>query len=169
MATNKSVERFRKLTLDLQKECMQVARDELAAQADRLVGVMKAACPVNADPPPQAGLLRSSIGWTFGSPPKTRATQAFRPKAKSGSQFVASVYAGNDEAYYAGWVEFGTHAHSLSSGASLARRRRQGGERQHPGSVAHPFFWPSYRLLKKPMRRAVKSKLTRAIKKRSAQ
>ncbi len=170
MAKNVSLERFKKLTEDLQKECLQIAHDELANQADRLVGVMKSACPVEADPPPKPGLLRDSIGWTFGTPPKTRATGAFRPKAGGGggSQFIASVYAGNDEAFYARWVEFGTHAHSLRKGADISRRKRQAGERQHPGAVAKPFFWPSYRLLKKTMRSTVKRKLAAAIKRRSA-
>lgn len=34
---------------------------------------------------------------------------------------------------------------------------------------AQPFFWPSYRLKKKRARRAIKSRVTRAIKKRSAE
>lgn len=178
MAKNASLERFKNLTEDLQKECLSIAKAELANQADRLVSVMKAACPINADPPPEPGLLKNSIGWTFGTPPKTRATGAFRPKAggdtkgrggnKGKSEFVANVYAGNDEAYYARWVEFGTHAHSLSKGADISRRKRQSGGRQHPGSVAQPFFWPSYRLLKKTMRSTVKRRLAAAIRKRSA-
>lgn len=174
MAKNVSVERFKKLTEDLQKECLQIAKQELGNQADRLVGVMKSVCPVHADPPPQPGLLRNSIAWTFGTPPPTRATQAIRPKTpKSGSEFVATVYAGDDEAYYAAWVEFGTQAHSLSKGASTSREghrrsKRQGQGPQHPGSVAKPFFWPSYRLLKKSMRSTMKRRLSTAIKKRSA-
>ncbi len=146
MAKNVSLERFRKLTEDLRKECLQIAHDELAAQADRLVNVMKSACPVNSDPPPQPGLLRDSIGWTFGNPPKTRATGAFRTTGRG--NFVASVYAGNDKAYYARWVEFGTQAHSVGKGADISRHKSQSSGTLHPGTAAHPFFWPSYRLLK---------------------
>lgn len=167
MAKNQSLERFKKLTEDLKTECLDIARDELAAQSDDLVALMKRVCPTNSDPPPRPGLLRDSIGWTWGAPPKTRATGAFRPKGKP-SEFTASVYAGNDEAFYARWVEFGTQAHALSKGADLSRNKRQSTGRQHPGATAHPFFWPSYRLRKKPMRSAVKRKLSAAIKKRSA-
>lgn len=166
MATNQSLERFKKLTVDLKNECLEIARSELAVQADRLVQVMKAACPVNADPPPEPGLLRDSIGWTFGQPPRSA---IFKATVKSGkSDFVASVYAGSNKAFYARWVEFGTQAHSTRKGADVSRGKRQRGVRQHPGSVAQPFFWPSYRLLKKTMRSTVKRRLTKAIKERSA-
>jgi HK97 gp10 family phage protein len=169
MATNQSVERFRRLTVELMGECLLEAKGEVANQAAQLVQVMKAACPVNADPPPQPGLLRDSIGWTFGTPPATRATGAFRVKVKAGkSDFAATVYAGNNQAFYARWIEFGTQAHSLGTGADISRGKRQQGVRQHPGSPAQPFFWPSYRLMKKSMRRAVKRRLTKAIKRRSA-
>lgn len=163
---NASVERFKKLTQELQKECLQIAHEELGVQAERLVGIMKNACPVNADPPPRPGLLRDSIGWTFGSPPKTKATGAFRPQGSG--NFIASVYAGNDEAFYARWVEFGTQSHSLTKGADISRKKRQGGT-QHPGSVAQPFFWPSYRLMRKTIKSTIRRKLTAAIKKRSAE
>lgn len=165
MAKNVSVERFKRLTEDLQKECMQVAHDEMGTQADSLVETMKNACPVSADPRDKPGLLRKSIAWTYGVPPKTRATGAFRPtKTTTG----ANVYAGNDEAFYARWVEFGTAPHNLSKGADVSRSKRQSRGVQHPGSVAKPFFWPSYRLLKKKMRSTIKRKLAAAIKKRSA-
>jgi Bacteriophage HK97-gp10, putative tail-component len=175
MATNQSLERFKKLTDELKRECLTIAKTEIAAQAERLVQVMKAACPVNADPPPEPGLLRDSIGWTFGEPPSVhpRATGVFRPKTKktkSGSQseFIANVYAGSTKAFYARWVEFGTQAHSLGKGGDISRGKRQQGVRQHPGSPAQPFFWPSYRLLRKSMRSTVKRRLTKAIKQRSA-
>jgi HK97 gp10 family phage protein len=53
---------------------------------------------------------------------------------------------GNATYDYALAQEFGTHEHG-----------------------AQPFFWPSYRLKKKRARRAIKSRITRAIKKRSAE
>ncbi len=175
MARNASVERFRKLTEELQRECLAAAKDELGTQAEKLTQTIKGVCPVNADPKPTPGLLRDSIGWTFGDPPKTRASGAFRPKAGgSKSDLVASVYAGNDEAFYARWVEFGTEPHSLAKGADLSsgaksRRIPQSSGAQHPGAAAHPFFYPTYRLMKKRIRSAVKRKLNASIKKRSAE
>src|SRR5262245_33756789 len=158
-----SLQRFRKLTEDLQKECLQLAHDELGVQATALVKVMQTACPVSSDPRDKPGLLRQSIGWTYGQPPKTRASGAFRPtKNVTG----LNVYAGSEEALYARWVEFGTAPHSTAKGAITRSGRRQGGVRQHPGATAKPFFWPSYRLMKKPMRSKVKRKLTAAIKER---
>jgi len=166
MARNQSVDRFRRLTKELQQECLQAAHDEMQAQAGRLVGVMKSVCPVGEDEP-QPGLLRSSIGFTWGSPPKTRATGAFRPKGKN--NLGVNVYAGNDEAFYARWVEFGTAPHSVAAGSDSSRNKGQGSGIMHPGAKPKPFFWPSYRLMKKTIRSSVKRKLTAAIKKRSAE
>jgi len=164
-----SAERFRRLTNELKKECLEIAKNEMAAQAERLVQLMKAKCPVNADPPPQAGLLRDSIGWTFGEPPTKRGLMgSVRTRPGNSNEIIANVYAGNNEAFYARWVEFGTQAHSIGKGADISRSKRQSRGGQHPGSPAQPFFWPSYRLLKNSMRAAVKQKLISAIEKRSS-
>jgi len=161
-----SLDRFKRLTEDLQKECLQVAKTELTGQADKLVDTMKNAAPVSHDPRDNPGALRKSIAWTFGVPPKTRATGAFRPTRSSTGM---NVYAGDDVAFYARWVEFGTAPHSLSKGSDRSRKKYQSEGTQHPGAVAKPFFWPSYRLMKKSIRGAVKRKLAASIKKRSAQ
>jgi HK97 gp10 family phage protein len=88
------------------------------------------------------GDLRDSIGWTWGKAPKGALTIATITGAGSASDLLLTIYAGNEKAYYARWVEFGTAS-----------------------SSAQPFFYVSYRALKK----RTKSRITRATNKAAKQ
>lgn len=129
MASNVSVERFRKLTKDLQAEVHAGAVAELNVQADSLVVLMESVAPVGA-----TGELEHSIQKIPG---------------KSDTQ--VRIVAGNPATIKAGYQypradEFGT--------VHMAPK---------------PFFFPSYRLLKKRMISGMKRKITASIKKRSAE
>ncbi|MBC7154494.1 MAG: HK97 gp10 family phage protein [Rhodobacteraceae bacterium] len=129
------------------------ARDAMEKGADELVELMRSLAPV------KDGFLIASIGWSWGEPPKgSIAIDDLEPTDDPSMRIV--IYAGSELAYYARWVEFGTNPHSVQEGADLSRSRRQGGA-QHPGTAAHPFFFPAYRAL----RSRVKSRITRAINK----
>lgn len=69
-----------------------------------------------------------------------------------------TIYAGDEKAFYARWVEFGTAAHENGG-------RFQGTD--HPGTVAQPFFFPAYRAHKKTviagMRKAIRSAVKQAV------
>ncbi|TWB20044.1 HK97 gp10 family phage protein [Rhizobium sp. ERR 1071] len=86
----------------------EMIRAEMAKAADEIVGMMKRLAPVLAVPVKdrRSGALRDSIGWTWGSAPKGSAVVA-TVASKSGDMAI-TIYAGNAEAYYARWVEFGT-------------------------------------------------------------
>lgn len=85
--------------------------------------------------PVDQGDLRDSISWTFGDAPAgTLAIDSFG----GNSDLRVTIYAGGGDAYYAFFQEFGT--------------------RFQPGT---PFFFPSYRKL----RRRVRSRITREINK----
>lgn len=74
---------------------------------------------------------------------------------------VWRVQAGNEEAYYVRWVEFGTAGHSVSRGANVSRKVLKAVDltgNYHPGAAAQPFFYPSIRALQ----RRVKSRIVRA-------
>jgi HK97 gp10 family phage protein len=86
--------------------------------------------------PVDQGDLRDSVGWTWGDPPKGAVVIAKSEPDSRGLKIT--VYAGNVKAYYARWVEFGTVKMS-----------------------AQPFFFPSYRA----MRKRIKSRITREMKK----
>jgi HK97 gp10 family phage protein len=100
--------------------------------------------------PADSGTLRDSIGWTWGRAPKGAMTLG---KVQSvGGDLTITVYAGNSEAFYARWVEFGTAAHTAGgkfAGADI------------PAIPAQPFFYVSFRTL----RRRAKSRITRSINK----
>lgn len=105
-------------------------------------------------------VLYESIGWTWGEPPKGSLTLA-RSRRRSSDGLRITVFAGNDEAFYARWVEFGTAPHNVESGGgTVAGRRRAsiGAGLGHPGARAQPFFFVSYRA----NRRNVRSRISRA-------
>jgi len=132
-------------------------RAAIAQGAEKIVAMAKNLVPEDT------GALRDSIGWRWGRPaPKgsivLAATQAL------GSELAATIYAGNDKAFYARWVEFGTQAGSV--GSRVADKRKKGGRtrlvyRTHPGTDAQPFFFVSYRANKK----SVKAKIRAAVRK----
>lgn len=106
------------------RKALETGAGEIVAMAKRLV-------------PRDSGDLQNSIGWTWGDAPKGSIALA---SGGSGEMRI-TVYAGNDEAFYARWVEFGT--------ASAA---------------AHPFFFPSYRALRKRVRGRVERGVRKALK-----
>lgn len=85
--------------------------------------------------PVESGALRASIGWTFGKAPK--GSMVLAEGGTDEADLRVTVYAGNDRAFYARWQEFGT-----------------------VNMAANPFFFVSYRAL----RRRVRSRLTRATR-----
>jgi HK97 gp10 family phage protein len=86
--------------------------------------------------PVHQGDLRASIGWTFGAAPK--GSMVLAQAESTEADLRVTVYAGNERAYYARWVEFGTVK-----------------------MVGRPFFFPAYRAVK----RRVRGRLTRATRK----
>lgn len=111
-------------------------RAALAESAEEIANLARSLVPVDS------GDLKKSIGWTYGKAPRGTITLATLAYSKSGDLTV-TIYAGNDEAFYARWVEFGTKS----------------------GNPAQPFFFPSYRAL----RRRARSKVSRAINKAAKQ
>jgi HK97 gp10 family phage protein len=102
-------------------------RTAIAKSADEITSAARRLAPVDT------GALRDSIDWTWDAPPKGTIVLG---RASGGVDLTATIFAGNDKAYYARWVEFGT--------ANLS---------------AQPFFYPSYRSKKK----AAKSRIKRAV------
>nr|DAE48851.1 MAG TPA: tail component [Caudoviricetes sp.] len=115
------------------RRAMETSSDEIVALAKNLVPVDK-------------GDLKDSIGWTWGKAPKGAMTLGKVQSDGVDSEFTITIYAGNSEAYYARWVEFGT---------------------QKMG--AQPYFYPSYRALRRRSKSRVTRAVTKAIKKVAAQ
>jgi HK97 gp10 family phage protein len=115
-------------------------RGVLEQSAEEIVATAKSLVPV------KTGRLRDSIGWTWGDAPKNSLTLGTVRAAAEGTLRI-TIYAGNDAAPYARWVEFGHEAHASSATGS--------------GAAPHPFFYPAYRLNKKK----AKARATRAVSK----
>jgi HK97 gp10 family phage protein len=131
---------------------MEAAAEDVVQMAKRLVPVDK-------------GDLMLSISWTWGDPPKGARLIAKSKKMKGLGNLRITVFAGNDEAFYARWVEFGTAA----SPARASRRNKNYRRtvvmtkeyRAHAATPAQPFFFPAYRA----NRKRIKSRVSRAITK----
>lgn len=121
-----------------------VGRDEIRrameTSADEIVALAKNLVPVDK------GDLKDSIGWTWGKAPKGAMTLGTVQTNEVDSGFTITIFAGNSEAYYARWVEFGTQK-----------------------MAAQPYFYPSYRALRRRSKSRVTRAVTKAIKKVAAQ
>ena len=161
------------IPIEVEKEikiAMARAADDIVALAKTLAPVGQATGPNSSNNP---GALRDSIGWTWGDPPKgsmplgfVRSTPPTSGATRRGSRdsrdLFITIYAGNDEAFYARWVEFGTKSHGIDAvnQPTMGRAGRNFGSHvDHPGATARPFFYPAYRA----KRRSAKSRITRGI------
>lgn len=103
--------------------------------------------------PKDSGALAASIGYSMGGyAAENSNVRGFASQAGGDPDLTAVLHAGNAEAFYAAFVEFGTSGHP------------QGGMyegTEHKGTVPQPFFYPGYRASK----RAVRASVSRAFKK----
>lgn len=126
----------RKLTVTMPAKVEARARAAMEKGADELVAMMKRLAPFPD--------IANSIGWTWGDAPKGAVVLA---QSKSESRGLKiTVYATD---WRARWFEFGT-----------AERVQKTTGRSTGRIVAHQFFFPSYRALRK----RIKSRVTREMK-----
>lgn len=148
---------FRKLTV--MPDAVRLAvRDAMEKQAEECVDMMRRLAPRG-----ESGALAASIGWTWGG----KVPQgAIGIAAVGNGDMSITIFAGSKTAYYARWIEFGTSPHSLvkGSGTKSGKGRSEYGAR-HPGTVAQPFFFPSWRALRKTIRRRIQYATRAAVKK----
>ncbi|MBM7322427.1 HK97 gp10 family phage protein [Agrobacterium sp. S2] len=147
-----NLDRLNRKLAKLPAVAKQMIRQAMEAKANEIVAMMKNLVPVDD------GKLRDSIGWTWGKAPKGSLTLA-SVQATGGSDMTLTIYAGNKEAFYARWVEFGTARHE--NGGLFAGSI-------HPGTTAQPFFFVSWRANKRRTVRAVRKASRDAAKKVAA-
>lgn len=121
--------------------------------AEKVCATMRSLVPV------EQGNLRNSIGWTWGDAPTGSLSAGV-----DGSGMTLTIYAGNEVAYYARFVEFGTAAGRIGNTATNSKGRKRKVRRNHSGTKAQPFFFPSYRLHKKQMVAAMRKAIRSAVK-----
>lgn len=114
------------------------------------------------------GALRDSIGWVWGDSAPRGSVKLGSVRSNAGRRpgdLIITIFAGDDKAFYARWVEFGTKPHTIN--ATNATSMRRGGVNfgtsvSHPGaSTSNAFFFPAYRA----MRKRIKARIARATKK----
>lgn len=132
----------------LPKAAETAIKAAMSQGADEIVALMKSLVPVDT------GDLKDSIGWTWGKAPK--GALSLGAVTSVDGKLIITIYAGDARAYYARWVEFGTAPHI--NGGKFAGT-------QNPGMKAQPFFFVSFRALRK----RTKSRITRAINKSAKQ
>ena len=121
------------------KPIMEKTADEVVAMARNLV-------------PIEDMELHDSINWVWGdAPPDARIVLGSVKSSKRGNLRI-TIFAGDDKAFYARWVEFGTAPHI--NGGWFAGTK-------HPGTRPSPYFYPSWRA----NRRKAKTRVSRAINK----
>jgi len=129
----------------LRAQTADKVRPAMAQGAQQTVGMMKGLVPV------ASGDLKNSIGWSWGAAPKGSLAIA---SAGVGDMKI-TIFAGDEKAFYARWVEFGMAPHV------------QGGKfkgTQHPGTRAQPFFFVSYRAQKKEIIKLLRKAIRDAVK-----
>lgn len=135
MAKILGVKKLQRKFAALPKAARDEMREALARSAREIADLAESLVPVDS------GKLAGSIGWTWGEAPKGSMVLA---QGKAGDM-TATVYAGDSEAFYARWVEFGTQK-----------------------MAAQPFFFVSYRALRKRAKSRIKRAATKAAKKVAA-
>lgn len=140
MTRIQGLDRLTRKLARLPQVAKQMIRQTMEAKANEIVSTMKNLVPVDD------GTLRDSIGWTWGKAPKGSLTLA-SVQATGESGMTLTIYAGNKEAFYARWVEFGTARHE--NGGLFAGSI-------HPGTTAQPFFFVSWRANKRRTVRAIR-------------
>lgn len=117
------------------------ARIEIAkameTSAEEVVKLARSLVPVDQ------GDLRDSIGWSWHGAPEG-SIRIGRVKTRTdgrGGNMAIVIYAGDDKAFYARWVEFGTRT-----------------------QMAQPYFFPVWRAMRKRARSRVSRAMNKAIK-----
>lgn len=134
----------RKLTVIIPRRVKAATKAAMERGAQELVDMMKRLVPKDS------GDLRDSIGWTWGAAP--RYSQKIASVKSQDGDLAITIYAGNDKVRYAHIVEFGSEAH-INEGKFAGTK--------HPGTTAQPFFYVSWRV----MRKRIKSRVTREMRK----
>lgn len=147
-----NLDRLNRKLAKLPAVAKQMIRQAMEAKANEIVAMMKNLVPVDD------GTLRDSIGWTWGRAPKGSLVLASVQSAGDDSMTL-TIYAGDKDAFYARWVEFGTARHE--NGGLFAGSN-------HPGTTAQPFFFVSWRVNKRRTVRAIRKASRDSAKKVTA-
>jgi HK97 gp10 family phage protein len=165
---DKLIRKFQQLPPRAEKEirlAMEAGADEVVTLAKSLAPLGKATGRDSSNNP---GRLRDSIGWVWGGSVPKGSIKLGSVSSGSGRRpgdLVITIFAGDDKAFYARWVEFGTRPHTIKAKDAPTLTRAGinfGTSVSHPGaSTSNAFFYPAYRALRKK----IKARISRAVNK----
>lgn len=151
----KGLPSLKRKLIRLKDETMPSIRPAMEQAAELITSTMRSYAPV------EDGDLRASIGWTWGDAPKGSISVSH---SIAGNKIT--IYAGNETAFYARWVEFGTAPHNIAKGGGTKSFAKSGSEGvKHPGARARPFFYPAYRVHKKQAKAMIAQQIKLAVQK----
>lgn len=136
------------------RETMKVA---LKSNSDQVVAMQKRLVPTDS------GELRNSIRAEWGDvalASSANLSSSGGMTVRGDPDLTVTIVAGDDQAYYARWVEFGTAPHDQGGWAKGTK---------HPGTTPRPFFFGPWRALRKKMKSNVARAVNRAAKQVAAQ
>jgi HK97 gp10 family phage protein len=166
------LERLNRKLFKLPPQAEKELRLAMEVGAQEVVNLAKSLAPLGpstgVNSSNNSGALRDSIGWVWGrKTPKGSITLGNVTNGSRGmsGDLVITIFAGNDKAFYARWVEFGTKPHTISAKNAPVLSRAGvsfGNSVSHPGaSTSNAFFYPAYRAVEKKVR----NRISRAIRK----
>lgn len=126
------------------------AKQALAQSADEITEAIRAAAPQG-----KTGKLKKSIAQTWGGGAVRYSSLAGNVGEAGDPDLSVRISAGNSAVRYSHLVEFGTAPH-INGGLFAGT--------EHPGTRAQPFFFPTYRKLRKRARSRLSRAITKAIK-----
>ncbi|MBN9018726.1 MAG: HK97 gp10 family phage protein [Rhizobiales bacterium] len=136
----------------------------LKASAEGIAGTARRMAPK------KSGALARSIGTTIGKYVTDNANVRGVQATAGGHDLSVTIHAGDEIAWYAALVEYGTAPHYIVAkrARALGVGGRLGKRVHHPGAAPQPFFWPAWRLGKKPAKRLIAAAVRKAAKKVAA-
>ncbi|RWR29461.1 HK97 gp10 family phage protein [Sinirhodobacter populi] len=162
MADDGGLSSFQRRMRAIPDRVRDAVRPAMEKSAEEICALARSLCPVDE------GDLKASIGWTWGAPPEGSLALG---AVSDGAALSITVYAGNDKAFYARWVEFGTQGGikgqrvaNPGAGKKQAKTKGRFSYRTHSGTSAQPFFYPAFRFGKKRAVNRIKRAIGKAVK-----
>lgn len=155
-ALEKKLNRLPSVALEEIKRSMEKVADDIVRLAKSLV-------------PVDEGDLQHSIAWTWGTVPKGALTLGKVARSALGKQLTLTIYAGDETAFYARFVEFGTKYAPARAARRDSRYKRTfiltKALAEHHATRAQPFFFPAYRAHRKSAQSAIRRATRTAARK----
>lgn len=122
---------------------VRAAKESLEKGAEELSAAIRRAAPT------KSGDLAMSVGWSHeGGAPKGSIGGGGQGSVRGEAGLAVEVHAGDEKAYYARFVEYGTEAAPAGRSKDKSGKSRNN-KRAHIATRAQPFFWPTVRSQKK--------------------